>query len=168
MKKIIPFFFVAILALMSFSCTSDDVGEYVDYDTYPRVYDLQNTNFQRVNDSYQIEVSFDEPMYSTDVMLVYLQTGTTNNNAPIWQQIPITLYLNDGNEVDYNFDFSMYDVVIYAGGTFDLNGTSFINNKTFRFVFVPADYLKNETVDYSNYNAVISHFNLDDSHPIKL
>ena len=81
---------------------------------------------------------------------------------------PITFYLNDGNEVDYNFDFSQYDVQIYAGGTFDLGGSSYVNNKTFRIVFVPADYGKNAQVDYSDYNNVIQHYHIDDSHPQEL
>lgn len=170
MKKIFPFLFVALVGCLSFSCVSDDDGpiDYVDYDTYPRVIDITNTNFQLVNGSYQIERIFNEPLYSTDVVMVYMKVGSTTNNAPIWQQIPITYYLNDGNEVDYNFDFSMYDIVIYASGTFDLTGTSYISGKTFRLVLVPADPLKNSTVDYSDYNSVISFYGLDDSNPAKL
>ena len=170
MKKLFPFFLVAIFGIFSVSCVSDDDGpvDYVDYDTYSRVIDLPNVNFDNINGYFQIERTFTDPLYSTDVVLVYMKTGTTTNNATIWQQIPITYYLSDGNEVDYNFDFSMYDVVLYASGTFDLTGTSYVTNKTFRIVLVPADPLKNAPVDYSDYNAVISYYDLDDSHPTQL
>ena len=104
-------------------------------------------------------------MYETDMMLIYLQVGNTGNGSPIWQQIPINLYLADGNEVDYNFDFSRYDFQIYAGGTFNLAGTSYVNNKTFRIVFIPASYGKgtDNQVDYSNYESVINFYNIDDA-----
>jgi len=168
MKKIIPFFLVALFGLTAFSCKDDDDQIYVDYDTYPVVYDLTNIDFELIDGTYSIYKTFENPMYPTDVLLVYIQNGTTSNGSPIWQQIPITFYLSDGNEVDYNFDFSMNDVQIYAGGTFNLGGTSYVNNKTFRIVFVPASYGKNAEVDYSDYNSVIKYYDIDDSNPKEL
>ncbi len=168
MKKIIPFLVIAFFGLMVVSCTSDDDIAYVDYDTYPVVYDVNNVNFDNVGGSFQIARTFNTPMYETDMLLVYKRIGTTNNNAPIWQQIPITFYLNDGNEVDYNFDFSRYDFVIYAGGTFNLSNTEYVLNQTFRVLLVPADYAKNSGVDYTDYNSVINYYNIDDSNPKEL
>lgn len=169
MKKIIPFFAVALFGLLMIGCTSDDEGiAYVDYDTYPVVYDVNNVNFENVGGSFQIARTFNTPMYETDMLLAYKRVGTTNNNAPIWQQIPITIYLEDGNEVDYNYDFSRYDFVIYAGGTFPLNNTEFVLNQTFRILLVPADYAKNSGVDFTDYNSVINHYNIDDSNPKEL
>ena len=57
-------------------------------------------------------------MYETDMLLIYKSIGSTDDGYPIWQQIPITFYLDGGHELDYNFDFTRYDFVIYAGGTF--------------------------------------------------
>ena len=170
MKKIIPFLCVAIFGLVSFSCVSDDdnMQEYVDYDTYPVAIDLNNVNFEEINGVWQIARTFNTPIYDTDMLLAYMRVGTTTNNAPICQQIPITLYLSDGNEVDYNFDFSRYDFVLYAGGTFDLFGTEYVNNKTFRILIVPADYGKTGNVDYSNYESVVNFYNIDDSNPISM
>lgn len=168
MKKIVPFFLLAVTGFMSFSCKDDDDQIYVDYDTYPVVYDLTNIDFEWVDGAFSIYKTFENPMYPTDVLLVYMKNGNTSNGSPIWQQIPITFYLSDGNEVDYNFDFSQYDVQIYAGGTFDLGGTSFVNDKTFRIVFVPASYGKNVEVDFSDYNSVIKYYNIDDSNPKEL
>lgn len=161
MKKIITLSFITLFGLLATSCTDDDV----DTDTYSRVIDIQNVSFEWVDNSFQIARTFTTPMYSTDVLLMYIQTDTTTNGAPVWQQIPITFYLNDGNEVDYNFDFSMYDFVIYANGTFNLSGSSYVNNLNFRLVLVPADYLKSGNLDYSDYNSVIQYFEIDDSNP---
>lgn len=169
MKRIIPLFLLAAFAVTSFSCKSDDDYvqpiDNVDYDTYPVVYDLKNVNFDLVNNVFTISRTLNSPMLETDVMLIYMQNGTTDNGSPIWQQIPINFYLSDGNEVDYNFDFSRYDFYIYASGTFNLGGTSYVNNKTFRIVFVPASYGKgnDNQVDYSDYESVIKNFNIDDA-----
>jgi hypothetical protein len=91
-------------------------------------------------------------------------SGTINDNTPIWQQIPRTLYLPQG-ELDYDFDFSKQDFTIYAGGTYDLATTpSYINNETFRIVILPG-YFSNKmanNIDFSDYNAVIKAFNIND------
>lgn len=163
--KNLSYLLLIIFAFGAISCTSDDNSANIDYDTYPVVYDVKNENFTLNNGIYQISKTFNNPMYETDMLLVYMQTGSTSNNSPIWQQIPVTLYVNNGDEVDYNYDFSRYDFVIYAGGTFDLGGTSYINNKTFRVLLVPASYGKSTTLDLSNYESVISHFQIDDSKP---
>lgn len=165
MKTFFPLIITFALTLGLTGCKSDDD---VDHDTIGIVYELRNQNFEWTGDSYQISRTFINPLYDSDVLLIYKQVGTTNNGAPIWQQIPITFYLNDGHEVDYNFDFSKFDFVIYAGGTFDLTGSSYIVNQTFRVVAVPAAFGKNQNVDFSDYNSVINFFSIDDSNPVEL
>lgn len=165
MKRIIPLFLLAMFALTAFSCKDDDDQIDVDYDTYPVVYDLRNVNFELIDGVYTISRTFNTPMFDSDVILVYIQNGATSDGFPIWQQIPITYYLGDGNEVDYNFDFTIYDVAIYAGGTFSLAGSQYVNNQTFRIVFVPASFdgKTDNQVDYSNYESVIQYYNIDDT-----
>ena len=159
---------LAVFGLASFSCTSsDDDQVYVDYDTYPVAYDLNNVNFELVNNSFQIARTFNNPMFETDMLLIYKKVGNTNNNAPIWQQIPITLYLQGGNEVDYNFDFSRFDFVIYAGGNFSLT-PEFTQNQTFRVLIIPASYGKTTEVNYNDYNSVVNYYKIDDSNPASL
>ncbi|HLV23810.1 MAG TPA: hypothetical protein VKY36_03400 [Moheibacter sp.] len=167
MKKLLPLVLFGFFAFSVSSCSNDD-DEYVDYDTYSTVYDLTNVNFEWVDGSWVYYQPFQNPMYSSDVVLVYLQNGSSAG-APVWQQIPITFYLNDGNEIDYNFDFTVNDLQLYAGGTFDLGGTSYVNNRTFRVVFVPAEFgNKNANLDYSDYESVIEYYNIDDSNPVQL
>lgn len=165
MKKLIPFILVILFGFSAVNCSNDD--DRIDYDTYSFVYDIRNVNFQLVNGSYQISRSFINPLYDSDVVLIYRQTGYTSNGSPIWQSLPITYYLAGGHEVDYTFDFSRFDFVIYTGGTFDLGTTpEFILGQSFRIVTVPAQYGKNANsagVDLTDYESVINYFKIDDS-----
>lgn len=159
---------LAFFGLAIMSCSSDDDDQvYVDNDTYPVAYDLNNVSFEWVNNSFQIARTFNNPLIESDMLLIYMQVGNTNNNSPIWQQIPYTMYLSDGHEVDYNFDFSRFDFVIYAGGTFTLT-PEFTQNKTFRVLVIPASTGKTSEVNYSDYNSVINYYKIDDSNPVSL
>ena len=162
MKKLFSLLLVATLTTTFVSCESDDNNYYEDYDTISSVYDIRNVDFS-YNNGYSIYRQFVNPLYGSDVVLVYKQTGTTSNGNPIWELLPKTYYLNDGNEVDYTFDFTSNDVTIYTGGTFDLSGSQFIRNQTFRIVVIPANYGKgSNTVDTKNYDEVIRYYNIND------
>lgn len=163
MKKLFPFFALSVFTLMAISCTSDDDYISVDYDTYPVAYDLNNVNFELINGIYQTSRTFTNPMYETDMLLIYKSIGSTDNGYPIWQQIPITFYLDGGHELDYNFDFTRYDFVIYAGGTFDLTATPYIQNQTFRVLIIPASYGRNSEVNFEDYQSVVDYYQIDDS-----
>lgn len=170
MKKLLLFLMAITIGASMQSCISDDDAViYTDHDTYSTVYQLSNVNFEWSNGSWQIYRNFSPALYSYDMVLVYIQNGTTGNGNPIWQQIPITYYLEDGNEVDYNFDFSINDIAIYAGGTFDLAGSPYVLGKTFRILVVPADPPgKTSPVDFSNYQSVIEHYGINDSKVVEL
>lgn len=145
------------------SCTVNENS--VDNDTISEVFELRNVNFSYNSiDGYTIYRTLSPQIYASDVILIYRMAGTIDANTPIWQQIPRTLYLPQG-ELDYDFDFSKEDFTIYAGGTYDLATTpSYITNETFRIVIVPG-YFSNKMahkVDLSDYNAVVKAFNIDD------
>ncbi len=156
-----------LLVLIGFvslqSCTVNENS--VDNDTISEVFELRNVNFSYNSiDGYTIYRTFSPQIYASDVILIYRMAGTIDANTPIWQQIPRTLYLPQG-ELDYDFDFSKEDFTIYAGGTYDLATTpSYITNETFRIVIVPG-YFSNKMahkVDLSDYSAVVKAFNIDD------
>jgi hypothetical protein len=162
MKKIaLLLVFIGFLSLQS--CTTND--NTADNDTISEVFELRNVNFNYNSiDGYTIYRTLSPQIYASDVLLIYRMSGTIDANTPIWQQIPRTLFLPQG-ELDYDFDFSKQDFTIYAGGTYDLATTpTYINNETFRIVIVPA-YFSNKMsgkVDFSDYNAVIKAFNIND------
>ena len=168
MRKItLVLILVGMLGLQG--CTREEVivQDINDQDTVSEVFELRNVNFGfDGGNNYSIYQTLNPQILASDVILIYRLSGTINPTTPIWQQIPRTLYLPEG-ELDYDFDFSKQDFTIYAGGTYDLTLTpTYITNETFRIVVVPG-YLSNKMasskIDLSNYNAVIKAYNIDDS-----
>ncbi|MEJ5105280.1 hypothetical protein [Chryseobacterium sp. MYb328] len=172
MKKILPLILLAFVGLFVMSCNNDDnvVG---DGDTISLMQDATGT----FNSGNGFLLSKGISIQSTDVVLVYRKEGN------LWQQIPKTYYLDDVNglptnrELDYNFKFNTSDVNIETKANFN-QGTQmtpaetaqYLTNQTFRIVLVPANAAGSKAkkakadVDYSDYNAVVKYYNLDDSH----
>ncbi len=165
MKKFLPLLLLLVSSVFIFSC-KDDSDDYVQVDVdYPTVYDIRNVNFtNNATVGWVYSDTFTRPMLNQDYVVMFRQTGTDNGN-PIWQQIPRTLYLTEG-ELDYDFDFTKNDFAIYAGGTFNLSlRPEYLNNQTFRVVLVPAVVGKNvNTSDLSkmSYEEIIAKYNIDD------
>lgn len=160
MKKIT--FVLAFIGMITLQgCTKTEV---VNNTVLSKVYELRNVNFAlNANSGYTIYQTLNPQISLSDVILIYRLSGTINPSTPIWQQIPRTLYLTQG-ELDYDFDFSKEDFTIYAGGTYDLSLTpSYLNNQTFRLVIIPG-YASNKqaakNIDYSDYDAVINAYHL--------
>jgi hypothetical protein len=172
MKK---FFSLAVVGLLTFtavSCTrSADVVQPVaaTTDTYSTAYDLTNVSFAKdSNGIYSISRNFNNPLIESDVVLIYRQSGTLSDGSPIWQSIPRTLYLTQG-ELDYDFDFTKVDILIKAGGNYDISTTpTYLNNQNFRVVVVPAKTGKTTGVDFTDYNSVAKFYNIKESDVKKL
>lgn len=165
MKKIIPFLMLAFVSVFTVSCDNDDDVQYVDNDTYAGVIEItRNFQYNTAEDVYFINQSIS--MEPSDMALVYRLKDQSGTND-VWEQIPKTVYFNNGNEIDYDFDFTKNDVQIYIGANYDLSTTTqYLNNQTFRIVLVPAGFLNKGAkppVDYSDYNAVIKYYNINDS-----
>lgn len=167
MKKYLSFLLIAVLGFITLSCV-ERIDNDQDNDTYAVTYDLKNLNFTyNATNGYHISRTFNNPLFGTDVVLIYRQNGTTSNGGPVWQLIPRTLYLPQG-ELDYDFDFTVNDIMIYAGGDYDISTTpAYLNNQTFRVVIIPASG-KNANVDFEDYDSVIKFYNIDDSKVINL
>src|SRR5690625_6920794 len=71
MKKLFSLFALSIFMIFIISCSSDDDYIAVDYDTYPVAYDLRNVNLELINGVYQTSRTFTNPMYETDMLLIY-------------------------------------------------------------------------------------------------
>lgn len=158
MKKItIVLAFIGMITLNS--CTKEEVivqDNGIDYDTIAEVYEV-TTSFGTNNDFSRL-VTFNPPIYSSDMVLVYRLSGYSNG-TDFWKLLPETFYFPNG-VLDYKFDynFSRYDVELYMEG-FELWNLSsqIVNNQTFRIVVVPAAFASRmaSSVDYSDYNATI-------------
>ncbi|WP_166919263.1 hypothetical protein [Flavobacterium poyangense] len=170
MKKILTLF--AVVGLIVFSSCEGPEGPPgpPGYDgLIGEVFQLTNVNFDyNAQDGFNINRALNPLLYKDDVILIYRKIGViTSTNAPIWEQIPKTIYVSQGR-LTYDFEFSNSHFIIYAEGNYDLELTpTFLDNQTFRIVIVPgsatgtAKSVKKE--DYSDYNAVIKKYNIDDS-----
>lgn len=166
MKKIITLFaFVSFLAVSS--CSSSDDNFQEDNDTIPYAFEIENVNLGKVADNeYNLRSTFqfeiNDNLRDDETVLIYRLTGTLNSNTPVWQLIPRTIYFNNGDIVDYFFDFSKVDFFITARGNFTLlNRPEYIKNQTFRMVLIPSDLAA--SVDAANYVEVMNTLKLSES-----
>ena len=174
MKKIIPLLMLAFVSIFTVSCdNNDDEVQYVDNDTYAGVIEITRS-FQYNSSTQQHFINQQISQYGmldSDKVLVYRLKGVVSGND-VWQQIPTTIFVNNTDEVNYDFDFTKNDVQIYVDGNYNVMTVTpqYYNNQTFRIVLVPAGYLKGTSspVDYSDYNAVIKYYNIDDSKVVKI
>jgi len=129
------------------------------------VFELKNINFGlNSNNQWTYYQTLNPVIFDSDNLLIYRLTGTIDANTPIWQLIPRTLFLSQG-ELDYDYDYSKQDFTLYAGGTYDISTTpTYINAQTFRIVIVPGYFSsKRQAVDLNDYNAVIKAYGLNDT-----
>jgi len=126
------------------------------------VFEIKNISFNYdATDGYIIYQKLTPSIYASDVVLIYRLSGTLSSGSPIWQSIPRTLFLPQG-ELDYDFDFSKDDFTIYAGGTYNLSLTpQYLNNQTFRIVIVPGSFAAN--LNKSSYTSVMAALNINES-----
>ncbi len=164
MKKIILFFaFIGMITLQS--CTVNEEPQYhehIDYDTISEVFEV-TASFNAGN-NYSRLITFNTPIYSSDVVLVYHLYDVVGGDD-IWRLMPQTYYFGASDELVYNFDFTKYDVNLFLDANFDLAtlSSTWTQNQTFRIVIVPAAFSNKTTVDYSNYEEVIKTYNIDES-----
>ncbi|WP_129583100.1 hypothetical protein [Flavobacterium cyanobacteriorum] len=152
MKKIFLFFAFAGMAVFT-GCDNDDDVVYTDNDTISQVIELTNVDFNAGN-NFTIFYQFAPPTFDADVVLVYRLVNV--DGFDVWQQIPRTIYLNNGGEVDYDFNFTADDVEIFMQSNefADLNALpGLTQNQIFRIVRVPGFFAN--TVNVNSYDAVI-------------
>ncbi|WP_281323565.1 hypothetical protein [Flavobacterium aestivum] len=175
MKKIITL--LAVIGMFAFQgCTGPEgppgpPGYDGKDGLIAEVFELKNISF--VNDpmdvpdkGYFIYQKLVPKILDADQILIYRLSDLIDSNTPVWQSIPRTLFLPQG-ELDYDFDFSKEDFTIYAGGTYNLGLTpDLINNQTFRIVIIPGYFSK--AIDKNNYQAVVKALNIDENQVQKI
>jgi len=171
MKKILTLF--AVVGLMAFtSCEGPEGPRGIDA-PIPYVYEMNNVNFAGPDFA---ATSTPSGMLSGDNVLVY-ELVSAPNAVDSWALLPQIYYFNNGTETaQYNFNFSKNRVTVFIDGSLsDLSQlpASFRLGKTFRVVIIPGDDGINakksvNKADYSDYNAVIKKYNIDDSNVKKI
>jgi hypothetical protein len=155
--------FLGLLMLQSCTVREEVVTPIVpDNDTISAVKEV-TVSFNNSN-NYTRLIAFNRPIYNSDMVLVYHLYDVVNGND-VWRQMPQTYYIGATGELDYNFDFTKFDVNIFLGANFNLNTLSanWTQNQTFRIVIIPANFAGKVAIDYTNYYEVIKTFKLNDS-----
>ena len=112
-----------------------------------------------------LEIPEDFQMLDSDVVLVYfLYDFFEEEDLDLWRALPQTQFTDFGTLI-YNYDFTLFDVNVFMDANFDLNllGASFTDNWIARVLVVPGQFTNGRTintVDYSDYNAVVEHYNI--------
>ncbi|HLA55726.1 MAG TPA: hypothetical protein VK623_06480 [Flavobacterium sp.] len=156
MKKI--FLFLAVAGVTLFSSCEGPEGP-TGYSAESQVYEITNVDF--LPSSFAILYTFPQTALPSDHVLVY-RLWATDSGADVWRLIPQTVYFDNGDEFDYNYDFTQYDVNIFLDGNFDLNtlGSEWSQSQIFRVVIVPGYFAK--TVDTKDYKAVAKALKLEE------
>lgn len=137
------------------------------------VFEYVDLTFSASND-YNLLLEFPDnfQMLESDKVLVYFLYSDPQADEPdIWRLLPQTEFTEFGTLI-YNYDFTMFDVVLFLDANFDLNllSAGFTDNWIARVVVVPGQ-LQSRTanpIDYTDYNAVMKYYNLSDQNIIEV
>jgi len=170
MKKItLLLAFIGMITLQS--CVREEVivQDTYDNDTISEVFEV--TRSFNTGNNFSTLVNLGTPIYSSDMILVY-HLYSVVNGQDVWRMMPQTYYFSNGGELDYNFDFTRYDVSIFLDANFPLVDLSSVwtQNQTFRIVIIPG-YFSNRTmqqVNLEDYDAVINYYGINDKNVKKI
>ncbi len=99
-------------------------------------------------------------VYQSDIVLVYIlwdqYTDSFGEVLDVWRLLPQTIFL-EGGSLQYNYDFTLGDVLIFLDGTIDFETLlpAEKDNQVFRIVVLPADFAQKKSVDLSDYDSVM-------------
>jgi hypothetical protein len=164
MKKIL-FLFAATAMLTLQGCDGPE-GPRGDAGPPAEVFEMQNVNFgYDTTNGYNIYQTLTPNIGDADIVMVYRLSGTIDSQTPIWEQIPETMQVGEGDEVYYDFDFSREDFTIYADANFDLATTPYISNQTFRVVIISGYFSSgaNQRKASLSYNDLMKSLNLTEA-----
>ena len=117
-----------------------------------------------VADDYSLFYEFlddDIEVFESDIVLVYILWDQTEdgNGEPvdIWRLLPQTRLLDQGI-LQYNYDYTFFDVSIFLEADFDLNTllSGDTDDQIFRIAVLPAEFASGSKLDQSNIKAVMS------------
>lgn len=161
MKKII-LLFVALVGVVSLqSCEVNEVRDQ-------QVFEAEVFEFPASfnNNQFSVIGNFSRDIFPSDHLLIYRLYGKDNGND-VWRLIPQTVYFNNGDEFNYNYDFTKRDFRIFLEPNFNLTTLSdqhwneYIMNQVFRIVVVPGRLLNK--MDYSDYDTTILTLGLENA-----
>jgi len=167
MKKIFLLLAMAGGALFT-GCTIDDEADVIEnnYVFEAEAFEISNVDFVANANGNYAEVLYDfgdSPLIESDVVLVYRLSDASTNTTDVWELIPRTIYLEGTDELDYDFNFTRNDLLLYMDATFALaDAPAYTQNQVFRVVIIPA-FDNSARMNVTDYKSVIERYNIDDS-----
>lgn len=161
MKKFL-LLFTAIIGLLSLqSCEVNDVSQnqIFEAEVFEFPASFNNSNFS-------VTGRFSRDILPSDHILIYRLYGK-DAGADVWRLIPQTVYFDNGDEFDYNYDFTKRDFRIFMEANFNLNSLSnqhkenYVLRQIFRIVVIPGHM--QYKMDFSDYDATIRKFGLENA-----
>lgn len=164
MKKI--FLLLSVIGAFSLSsCTDDDQVVHQDNYFEAEVFEINQATFgfDANTGYYTSEYILNPPLLPADMILVYRLKDVVGG-SDVWEMIPKTIYYDNGDYVEFDFDFTRNDIFLYMGANYDL-GTdpNFLQGQIFRVVIIPGYDNSAGRMDFSDYNTVVKQFNIDES-----
>ncbi|WP_400079207.1 collagen-like protein [Winogradskyella sp. R77965] len=105
-----------------------------------------------------IEVPLDIDLIESDMVLVYHLKDVVDE-YDVWKPLPETVYVNSGEEFQYNFEhnFDFVTIFIESHPEFDFNQLfeDETLGQTFRIVILPVDFVNSSNLDINDFNAVM-------------
>lgn len=137
------------------------------------VFEYENINFTAPD--YEVILSYPDDFegLASDVAVVYLLWDVQNidgEDVEIWRQLPQTVITDDGI-LQYNFDFTKYDVRLFLDAQFPLDNLTAMDTDEWvaRVVIVPGDFWNTGgRLDLADYNQVKETLGLPDFAPKRM
>ncbi|MDN3492989.1 dihydrolipoamide dehydrogenase [Winogradskyella bathintestinalis] len=162
MKRILSF--ITVFALLLTACEGDPGppgppganGVNMVGQSFEKTIDFTSTN----NYEQTLEIPQNIELLESDMVLVYHLRGTIDD-YDVWKSLPETVYINSGEEFQYNYEhnFDLVTVFIESHPDFDFNLLLDEEriSQTFRIVVLPVDFIDSSNLDVNNYNDVMEH-----------
>ena len=104
-----------------------------------------------------LEIPLTIELFESDMVLVYRFLGQIDG-LDVWKILPETVYIETGEEFQYNFEhnFDFVTLFIDAPATFNFNDLLPQErlNQTFRVVVIPTDLVFGNNIDITNFEEV--------------
>lgn len=154
---------LAIVALLSMSCTRTVYENNAKSSTVT----VYSSDWYWDNTSWRVDIDYDAISTAVDdhgAVLVYMDDANT------WRQIPLTFYYSEANQNGtVSYHSSSLEVSSYYGGVSifwtenDFYDQYRPGDHDFKIVVIPArDYNSRQDVNYADYNAVKTAFQIAD------
>ena len=167
MKKI--FYLFTIISVSLASCTGDEgpqgpegpPGINILGQTFG---DLTPRDFS-YDDEFNLYTHFLEIPQSVEVLdsdAILAYRLEVINGVETWNLIPKSIFLDNGNIIQYSLNHTSQDVELLITGNFDLSTLEdeFTQDQYFKFIVIPSDYVNESAIDFSNYQEVMEALDL--------